>query len=213
MKVKKTLFRKRNFFAATLAAIMLTIGNTAYATEPSVNGTSTFNTSTLSVSVGAERTYSTSSVSFPLSEYPNGSYYSLTGVACSCHGGSLGNPCYWDNSCDCINFDNSIQCAAFAKYIFYLAKGYHYSSGSRTTKNVSLTSTTAKSNLRNLSQGTYIRVLTNNGYEHSLAIVGTSSTGITVYHANYGGSCKVNYKTYTWANFASAFPYLYYYVV
>lgn len=92
-------------------------------------------------------TVSTKSVSLPLSQYPDGSYYSLTGNACTCHGGSLGNPCYWDNSCDCINFDVSIQCAVFVKYIYYVVNGTHTYSNTTVTKNMSLNAATVKSTL------------------------------------------------------------------
>ncbi len=151
--------------------------------------------------------YTSTTISFPLSSYPDGSYYSSTGSACTCH-----DWCKWYSNCTCIKYDSSAQCAAFAKYIFYLAKGYHYSSGTKTEENTSLTSSNVASYLQGLSTGTYIRVNTSNGYVHSLAIVSTNSNGITVYHANYGGACKVRYQTYTWASFATAFPYLYYYV-
>lgn len=151
--------------------------------------------------------YASVAVSFPLASYPEGSYYSTTGSACSCH-----NWCSWSSSCTCKKYDSSSQCAAFAKYIFYTAKGYHYSDGTTKTKNISLTSSTAKNALKGLSTGTYIRVKTSGNWQHSLAIVSTSDTHITVYHANYGGACKVRYQTYTWEDFATAFTYLYYYV-
>ena len=155
-------------------------------------------------------TYSTTAASFPLAAYPNGSYYNSTGTDCTCH-----SWCDWNSSCTCTKFDNATQCAAFARYIFYLAKGRYYTSSvSSHQKNIyaSLTATTAQNYLQGVSQGTYLRVMTSNGYDHSIAVVSTSSTGITTYHANYGGKCKVVYATYTWSQFASLFPYLYYYV-
>ena len=154
---------------------------------------------------------STISASLPLAAYPDGSYYSLTGKACTCHTMTY-NPCYWDNSCDCINFDLSIQCAAFAKYIYYVVNGKHTSNSTTINKNMSLTAATAKSTLQSLPVGTYLRVRTSGGSQHSIAIAGTSSTGITIYHANYGSPCKVRYQTLDWATFASSYNYLYHYV-
>ncbi len=194
--------------SAVFAAVMMTATLAIPANAATVNES---NTKTNDYLV-AQSTVSTKSVSLPLAQYPDGSYYSLTGKACTCHGGSLGNPCYWDNSCDCINFENSIQCAGFAKYVYYLVNGTHTYSNSKTYKNLNLTATTAKNTLQSLPVGTYLRVQTSNGYDHSIAIAGTSSTGITIYHANYGGPCKVRYQTVTWASFANSFDYLYYYI-
>lgn len=198
---------------------MLNIKKKLSAVFAAVLMTATLATSASAATVGANTedylaansATSTKSVSLPLAQYPDGSYYSLTGKACTCHGGSLGNPCYWDNSCDCINFDVSIQCAAFAKYVYYVVNGTHTYSHNKTYKNLDLTASTARSTLQSLPVGTYLRVQTSNGYDHSIAIAGTSSTGITIYHANYGRPCKVRYQTLTWANFANAFDYLYYY--
>ena len=200
MKFKKISFIKKiPAIIATLSMLMCSA-----VTSEATSVQSYITDSHLGVS---GQSYVTATTSFPLSNYPEGSYFSSTGSACTCH-----SWCDWNSNCTCLKFDNSTQCAAFAKYIFYLAKGYHYSSGTTTGKYTSLTSSNAASNLKGLSTGTYIRVMTSNGYDHSLAIVSTSSNGITVYHANYGGACKVRYQTYTWANFATAFPYLYYYV-
>lgn len=191
--------------SAVLAAVMMT-GTLAISANAATIDTNK------ETGIFAESATSARSVSLPLAQYPDGSYYSLTKKACTCHGGSLGNPCYWDNSCDCINFDSAIQCAAFAKYIYYIVNGTHTYSHSAIDKNIDLNASNAKSTLQSLPVGTYLRVRTSNGYSHSIAIAGTSSTGITIYHANYGGPCKVRYQTLTWAAFASSFNYLYYYI-
>lgn len=158
----------------------------------------------------AVETYSTTSASFPLAEYPAGSYYSSTGAACTCH-----SWCNWDSNCTCTKFDLATQCAAFARYVYYRANGVKYTSTvntNTTTINSSVNATTARSYLQGLPTGTYVRLRTSNGYQHSVAIMGTSATGITIYQANYGGKCLVSYVTYTWSDFASRFPYLYFYV-
>ena len=62
-----------------------------------------------------------------LNEYPDGSYFTRDGKACESH-----ETCTWSTPCNCINYDDSIQCAAFAKYVFYCLKGYKWDSGTTT---------------------------------------------------------------------------------
>lgn len=152
-------------------------------------------------------------------EFPDGSYYSKTGKACSCHD-AKSNPCYWDDSCDCINYDVSIQCAAFAKYVFYNLRGYKWDNGTTTWLSISnVTGTTAKNALYGVPAGTYVLVKPSaDSYkEHSLSIVGTTSTTVTVYDANSGKyrsngeyytSCRVRYTTLKWEEFANQYGYI-----
>lgn len=138
-------------------------------------------------------------------QYPDQSYFSKTGTACKCH-----SYCNWKSNCDCINFENSIQCMAFAKKVYYETNGH--SLPGLTTKNIYLSAADAKNlfNHRNTSpEATYLRVRTKSGYDHSIIIVFSSNNDVTVYHANYGGPCLVRYESYTWESFAEAFPYLY----
>lgn len=156
-------------------------------------------------------TYSANSVSFPLAAYPTGSYYNSYGTtACTCHGW-----CNWNSSCACTKFDGGTQCAGFARYIYYLANGVKCTtaeSSNKTTLNTSVNSTTAKNYLQGVPTGTYVRLRTSGGTQHSVAVINTTANDITIYQANYGGLCKVSYVTYTWSDFVSRFPYLYYYV-
>ena len=135
--------------------------------------------------------------------YPNGSYFSSTGKACTCH------PCTLEKPGDCTVFNGAIQCAGFARKVYYETHGRNVSS--LTSKNISLTAETAKGLFLNTAQGTYLRTRTKSGVEHYITIITTSDKGLTVYHANYGGPCLVKYENYTWENFAAAFPYLYSY--
>lgn len=141
-------------------------------------------------------------------QYPNGSYFSKTGKACTCHS-STSNPCSWNKSCDCINFENAIQCMAFAKKVYYEVHGS--SVPSLTPKNMSLTAESAKKlfNHNNTSpEATYLEVKTNSNARHFIVIVLSNENKVTIYHANYGGLCLVRYESYTWENFVKAFPYL-----
>lgn len=142
--------------------------------------------------------------------YPDGSYFSETGKACTCH-----SYCNWNNPGNCTVFDKAIQCDGFGRKVYYEVHDTLFSSKAQTPYNANLTAAKAKSLFKGgngVNMGTYLRVKTNNGYEHSIVITYTSDTSVTVYHANYGGSCLVRYQTYTWDNFAAAFPHLYYYV-
>lgn len=58
---------------------------------------------------------------YPLIDYPSGSYYSTRKGGCTCH-----SWCNWDSNCDCIKFDNSIQCDGFAKYIYYVSHKHNH---------------------------------------------------------------------------------------
>lgn len=151
--------------------------------------------------------------------YPDGSYFSKTGKACSCHGGNLGNPCSWNHSCDCINYDSSIQCVAFAKYVFYNLRGYKWENGTTTQIGITnATATTAKNALYGVPMGTYVLVRRNSSSaEHSLSIIETTSTTVTVYDANSGycaanntdySKCKVRYLTLKWEKFAEQYKYI-----
>ena len=55
----------------------------------------------------------------PLKTYPVGSYFTKSGEPCTCHH----KYCDYTNpnnpKCNCINFDQSIQCMAFANFVFY----------------------------------------------------------------------------------------------
>ncbi len=135
--------------------------------------------------------------------YPSGSYFSQTGSECTCHGASKN--CNFYGGCDCISYEDSIQCMAFAKMAYHLT--HNRKLGSLTSYNGSWNGTSAKSLLldtKNHNLGIYLRVKAN-GIDHSIAVINTTANNLTVYHANYGGRCLVKYETYTWDNFAKTF--------
>lgn len=152
--------------------------------------------------------------SLPLAEYPDGSYYSYNGKECTCHGS-----CNEESNCNCKKFDGSSQCMAFASYVYYKTHNKMRSAqptAGTTTKFDYTNPDDVTKILRTIGgkpTGTYIRVKTPSEQGHSIALVGTTSETITIYHANYGGRCLVRYETYTWKNFIRAFPTLDHYVV
>lgn len=160
------------------------------------------------------------SISFPIPGYEVGKYFSKTGTECKCHGQlkSDGTRYYcdttWQGNCDCRVYSGGIQCHGFAKFVYNYIKGYD---PSLTNKNISLSPSSAKSMFLGMPKGTFLRLYVNgseaptsdNAVRHSIIISSTSSSGITVYHANYGGKCKIAITTFTWESFVSNYPYLY----
>lgn len=147
----------------------------------------------------------------PLAQYPDGSYFSRTGVKCTCHHKGY-NPCSWVTPCDCKNFDNSIQCIAFAKYIYYSVHGYPYKTENKIPVNKNLSGSIAKSYLKGKTIGTYVYGKVGLA-PHAIVIVETSENNITFYHANGHGEepCQVRYESLEWDSFANYFTYLEHY--
>lgn len=154
--------------------------------------------------LGTPATFYERDFSYMFYMYPNDSYFSDTGKACTCH-----SWCTPSNSGSCTVYNGAIQCAGFARKVYYETHGRNVSS--LTSKNMSLTAENAKNLFLNTAQGTYLYTKTKSGMNHYITIITTSDRGLTVYHANYGGPCLVKYENYTWENFAAAFPYLYSY--
>lgn len=158
------------------------------------------------------------SFGYMIYQYPDGSYYSNTGIACTCH-----NYCKWYSPGDCIVFDEAIQCMGFAYEVYYEAHNKHVKKVGTTSYEDKLTADKAKSLFAGKDGEilcTYLRVATKKGYsdsdidhryDHSLIIAYTDRNKVVVYDANYGEPCKIRYQGYTWETFVEAFPYLYNY--
>lgn len=158
--------------------------------------------------------YSKSSNGFPLAAYPADayvygkearSYFTKNGKACAYHKGSSGSNCKY--------YDGGSQCYGFANYIYYVTTGKNCSESKQTLLNLKgQNASSLKGHLQGLPIGTHLRVRTGNGGQHSMAIMGTTPQGITVYHANYDNCCGVYYDTFTWEEYAERFPDIDYYV-
>lgn len=166
-------------------------------------------------------------VSLPLTSYPAGSFYSATGVACTCHSyrctysvpsGASITKCYItsrNRSGDCIRYaaTGSIQCKGFADYVYYEYTGHNIGSSYTisTTGYSSISNDTAGANLmkaffEDLDDGSNVRVsVRNKTYNHSIIVCNASSTGIYLYDANRVGTCKVGYQFKTWSQLASMY--------
>lgn len=140
-------------------------------------------------------------------EYGKGalSYFTKNGKACANHKDSYGS--------NCRSYDGGSQCYGFAHYIYYISTGKLCSSSEKTSLNLNnQNASSLKGYLQGLPIGTHLRVRTSRGGPHSMAVMGTTPQGITVYHANYDNCCGVYYDTFTWEEYATKFPNLDYYV-
>lgn len=166
-------------------------------------------------------------VSLPLSNYPVGSFYTVNGLSCSCH-----STCNWHSGStarclksdstygNCIKYNgtNSIQCKAFADYVYKQYTGYDVSI---IREFGALSDITQDTNGRtrlaeffgNLTVGSNVRGhLREKTFSHSFIVIDKSGSGVTVYDANFtDGSgtdnCKVKQYTKTWAQMADLYDY------
>ncbi len=146
--------------------------------------------------------------SFPLSDYPVGSYFSRNGKQCSATYGCVGNhKCSESGTCNCKKYKGAIQCMGFAEYA---ADQYAHSpnfdwradGGDKNEKQITLSDAAdAQSYFEGRNVGDYLRVRGNASSGHSIVIAGKSSNGITIYEGNYGGYCRVNMREMTYAEF------------
>lgn len=154
--------------------------------------------------------FTAKSKSLPLTEYPKDTYFSVTGKECTCHKKN----CSYSGGCDCRVYESSIQCAGFARYVY---NEYHDISVDMVTKNyinANINKTSAYNYLRNVSKGTFIKVkaVTSDStlVDHFMIITKTTDDYIRIYHANYGGKCRVRYQQLPYEKFSKLFPYIYY---
>lgn len=149
-------------------------------------------------------------VTFPLSNYQVGSFFTLNGKECSVHN----EDCSYTGGCNCKPYSNSIQCMGFAKYAsdqYANRSGFSYvNEDTSWTVRYMSSADVAKTFYKNLTYGTYVRVSTTNssGGTHSIVIAGTSATGITIYEGNYDGNCRVNKRTVTYEQLRTQYPYV-----
>ena len=150
---------------------------------------------------------------FPLNDYPSGSYFTYSGGACGVHSSET---CSNTGGCNCKSYNASIQCVGFAKYAFdqyshlYPRTGSWYGSTDiHSDVNRIALNTDADVWLlfNNLGYGAYMYLSrpTDTTGIHALITAGVTSTTVTIYEGNADGHCKVMLNTYTLANFRGLF--------
>lgn len=157
-----------------------------------------------------------------LNEYPDGSFYSKNGMACNCHDwcnyNKPNNP-YTGETCNCINYDASIQCIAFAKYVYYNVKGKKWDANNAVFHSViNASAETAKARLKGTEPGSYVLVKSdyNSPTYHAFAVVDTNDIGIFLYDANSNArsgsytysKCQVRYEYLRWDDFSKQYSYI-----
>lgn len=105
--------------------------------------------------------------------------------------------------------NGAYQCMGFA-YLIYKKIWGSYTYGNKITSMDTNTSDKAKSALQSLSIGTMINCdRVNSAGNHSMILIERSTTGVTVYDANWSGypddKNKIGTRTWTWSDFKNKF--------
>lgn len=155
------------------------------------------------------------SVSLPLAEYPDGSYFSYNGKACTCHAnctysipsGYSTSRCYnttTSSSGNCKRYNGGIQCAGFAYYVFKQYNGVDCGSSNEKSGLSVLNDASLKFYFTSVVKvGGHARGNLNSGYPHSIIVTNITNDGISFYQANTNGNCNVSVATKTWTQLAN----------
>lgn len=148
-------------------------------------------------------------VSLPTDEYPVGSYFTDSGEGCTDHRTGV---CGWEaeSLCNCKSSHNgvklkSVQCFAFARYVYNECFGEIGSVDSRTSTNIgtipqgSVTEENFKALIRQTRPGAQIRVkyIKSDGVTistHSMIILDWNDSGFSVLESNVDGKCGVGVR-------------------
>lgn len=156
-----------------------------------------------------EETATPRSNSYPIAGYSDGDYFSNNRQACTHHVSDF-STCYLDGSCGCRSFESSIQCAGFARLVYWASTGSSITSQDMVSGLSSSQWTTAnikKYFTDKITIGSYVRLYLRS-YGHSFIVTDITDTGISVYDCNYVGPCEVDMRNLTWADIKSKFTYI-----
>lgn len=152
----------------------------------------------LSITAGIDMaSYATNGIETKISsiksKYPNGSYFSKNGKACSHEQWQTCNNCRLSSisSAAANTCGDSWTCQAFARYVFYMVFNKSPYSSSNTKKTVSASSLNSSA-----SYGDFVECVSSSGtVTHAFIFLGASGTKHYRYQSNYGAPNKVSYKT------------------
>lgn len=157
----------------------------------------------------------------PHADYPSNSYFSTTGVACTCH-----SYCTTSSTCQCLIGRNrsggvAKQCHGFGcfiyRYIWNLTEDQSFpSSRAQEEATFSTNTVTAQSQIEsyietNLGPGSLIRFNKRSGGQHTIIIIALNQSvngdddQLIVYHGNVGGACQVMFQYMTYEYLASMY--------
>ena len=149
--------------------------------------------------------------------FNDGDYFTKNGKACSCHNKGI---CLVDESqCNCIRYVTykgktvdlaAVQCFGFSRLCQLLVFGEHDGNSDSFTKtftNVKAVDTTELKNaLLGCAPGTHVRTRSSvKGYAHSITVVSTTKSSVTIVDCNHSARCQISQRTYTWAELVSFF--------
>lgn len=165
---------------------------------------------------------STTQEQFPFSEFPSGtSYFTKNSAACTDHHIKYNGEYHITSSCNCRRYGAAYQCMGFA---YYASDRYAHILGTEAQRpsvaaNDRIASVTLYSDAQmreyfgNLTTGAYIRfsmTSTSGEGNHSVVLVSSSSTGITVYDCNWDDQCGVQIRFMSYSAIRTKYPYICY---
>lgn len=169
------------------------------------------------VSYDAGTSYTIGKSTFPLDEYPVGSFFTKNGKSCTCHNQNIcvasGPRCncmrYWPtgNASTCEIDLLSSQCYGFAEFCQYRAYGYYdktspnyfYNAFGSKVSGGTWTANKIKQVFTSVGAGGHLRVS-----GHSLFVISVSNTGFITYECNKsldGSRCIIYTTSWTWDSF------------
>lgn len=188
----------------------------------SVDGTGTTNTTTLDEytfieeihanAVSSSSTY-VNGQTIPLTDYPNGSYFTKTGNACKketnggCHDNKTGVCKYDIGACpNCKSCNGAAQCMGFAHYVYKQIWGVDTNKNEKHNRNTGTGSAAAaREFLWGISSGTELRVTGPHTTGHSIIVANITDSGAYIYHANGDGTCKVEYEYLSFYSYSAKY--------
>ena len=159
-------------------------------------------------------------VPLQIDKYRPGEYYTGDGKACTDH---YKNECSFSGGCNCkfyepplsSNFPCGIQCYAFALDVYKRVFGYDVSEVREDEVHWSCANTDGfKANMQSIPAGSMVRLVTrkDTSVAHAVILMKATAGEVWVYQCNVENTCEVTAQIYTYAQFASRFYEVWYYV-
>ena len=184
-----------------------------------------------SFEVNAATSYEIGKNSFPLDEFPVGSFFTKNGKSCTCHNQGIcvaakeskGCNCmrYWPSEANCEIDLKSSQCWGFAEFCEYRAYGYIDKNSPSKFINAFGSKLNAKTWTANQVKETFTKYGAGGHLRvggHSLFVISVSSTGFITYECNKSTKnnyCVIYTQSWTWDSFytrKSSSDILWYYI-
>ena len=161
----------------------------------------------------AMRSSLSNNISFPLSSYHHGSYFTKNGAACN-HSSS--------GSSNCDDYRGSMQCWGFAQMVYerysHISESTSYTVPSADKVNYDYVRFQSDADVRQyfciMHSGSHVRLSRDSASQdeydpgtHSLVFVSVGTTTVATYDANRIGNCRVAYESRTFSDIRCSYPY------